>query len=43
MSKTSERIVSFHEMKCAVMARLSEGRSPEFRSHRHMNPWNSNP
>ena len=33
---------SFHEMKCAVMARLSEGRSPEFRSHKHINPWNSN-
>ena len=24
------------------VARLSEGRSPEFRSHRRMSPWNSN-
>ena len=42
MSKTSGTIASFHEMKCAVVARLSEGRSPEFRSHRHISPWNSN-
>ena len=42
MSKTSETIASFHEMKFAVVARLFEGRSPEFRSHRRMNPWNSN-
>ena len=42
MSKTSEWIALFHEMKCAVVARLSEGRSPEFRSRRHMSPWNSN-
>ena len=33
--------VSFHEMKCAAAARLSEGRSPEFRSRRRINPWNS--
>ena len=25
MSKTSEAIVLFHEMKCAVVARLPEG------------------
>ena len=31
----------FHEMKCAAAARLSEGRSPEFRSRRHMSPWNN--
>jgi len=42
MSKTSEAIALFHEMKFAVVARLFEGRSPEFRSHRRMNPWNSN-
>ena len=42
ISKTSGTIALFHEMKCAVVARLSEGRSPEFRSHRHMSPWNSN-
>ena len=28
-------------MKFAVVARLSEGRSPEFRSRRRINPWNS--
>ena len=38
MSKTSGTIAIFHEMKCAVVARLFEGRSPEFRSHRHMSP-----
>ena len=38
MNKTSEMIALFHAMKCDVVARLSEGRSPEFRSHRHMNP-----
>ena len=38
MSKTSEAIARFHEMKFAVGARLFEGRSPEFRSHRRMNP-----
>ena len=38
MSKMSEVIALFHEMKCAVVARLFEGRSPEFRSHRHMSP-----
>ena len=42
MSKTSGMIATFHVMKFAAMARLSEGRSPEFRSHRRMNPWNSN-
>ena len=42
VSKPSEAIASFHEMKFAVVARLSEGRSPEFRSHRRMSPWNSN-
>jgi len=40
--KPSETIASFHEMKFAVVARLFEGRSPEFRSHRRKNPWNSN-
>ncbi len=29
------------KMKCAAAARLSEGRSPEFRSRRRINPWNS--
>ena len=29
---------SFHEMKCAVMARLFEVQSTEFRSHRRMSP-----
>jgi hypothetical protein len=38
MSKTSEAMVLLHEMKFAVVARLFEGRSPEFRSHRRMNP-----
>ena len=38
MSKTSGMIATFHVMKFAAMARLSEG----FRSHRRMNPWNSN-
>ncbi len=42
MSKTSGMIATFHEMKFAVMARLFEGRSPEFRSHRRINLWNSN-
>ena len=42
VSKPSEAIASFHEMKFAVVARLFEGRSPEFRSHRRMSPWNSN-
>ena len=42
MSKTSETIVLFHEMKYAVVARLSERRSLEFRSHTRINPWNSN-
>ena len=42
MSKTSGMIATFHVMKFAAMARLSEERSPEFRSHRRMNPWNSN-
>ena len=42
MSKPSEAIALFHEMKFAVVARLFEGRSPEFRSHRRMSPWNSN-
>ena len=37
-----EAIASFHEMKFAVVARLFEGQSPEFRSHRRMSPWNSN-
>ena len=41
MSKTSGAFVQFHEKKCAVVARLSEGRSPEFRSHRRMSPWNN--
>ncbi len=30
MSKTSERIASFREMKCTVMAKLFERRSREF-------------
>ena len=34
MSKTSETIALLHEMKFAAVARLSEGQSPEFRSHR---------
>ena len=42
MSKMSEVIALFHEMKCAVVARLFERQSLEFRSHRRMNPWNSN-
>ena len=42
VSKPSEAIASFHEMKFAVVARLFEGQSPEFRSHRRMSPWNSN-
>ena len=42
VSKPSEAIAWFHEMKFAVVARLFEGRSPEFRSHRRMSPWNSN-
>ena len=42
MSKPSEASALFHEMKVAVVARLFEGRSPEFRSHRRMSPWNSN-
>ena len=40
MSKPSAAITLFHEMKFAVVARLFEGRSPEFQSHRRMNPWN---
>ena len=42
LSKTSGMIALFHEMKFAVVARLFEGRSPEFRSHRRISPWNSN-
>ena len=42
ISKPSATIASFHEMKFAVVARLFEGQSPEFRSHRRINPWNSN-
>lgn len=42
MSKTSGTIVLFHKMKYGVVARLSERRSLEFRSHRRINPWNSN-
>ena len=42
ISKPSAAIASFHEMKFAVVARLFEGQSPEFRSHRRINPWNSN-
>ena len=42
ISKPSAAIASFHEMKFAVVARLFEGQSPEFRSHRRTNPWNSN-
>ena len=34
-------MLRFHEMKCAAAARLFEGRSPEFRSRRHMSPWNN--
>ena len=41
LSKTSGTLAWFHEVKFAVVARLFEGRSPEFRSHRQMNPWNS--
>ena len=37
MSKTSETIALFHEMKFADVARLFERRSLEFRSHRRMN------
>ena len=40
-SKTSGVFAIFHEVKCVVVARLSEGRSPEFRSYRRMSPWNS--
>ena len=42
ISKPSAAIASFHEMKFAVVARLFEGQSPEFQSHRRINPWNSN-
>ena len=42
ISKPSAAIASFHEMKFAAVARLFEGQSPEFRSHRRINPWNSN-
>ena len=42
ISKPSAAIASFHEMKFAVVAKLFEGQSPEFRSHRRINPWNSN-
>ena len=41
-SKTSGTVVLFHEMKFVVVARLFERQSLEFRSHRRMNPWNSN-
>ena len=41
LSKTSGVFATFHETKCAAVARLFEGRSPEFRSHRRMSPWNS--